>query len=232
MTELLLKTKCWQGLNYYIMSGSQTVILELLNEDKLYPMANVNNSHGNTLSPSFIWVKPEKIIHYNVFKVHCLLFRTQIMNNPHALSRVLLHKTWETTTCYITAKEYLPYLNIQFKIPCLQASLLIWRSSNIQYLLGRLTQCLQSKAVVKTSLVMEQHCVRVVYKIWIVTPLLFTTYFTGRLGNLAEFCMVLSQCLMSIFMHCFIDFYYNIGFKLLLLIISTLVLFRWCHLWS
>ena len=54
MTELLLKTKCWQGLNYYIMSGSQTVILGLLNEDKLYPMANVNNSHGNTLSPSFI----------------------------------------------------------------------------------------------------------------------------------------------------------------------------------
>ena len=52
MTELLLKTKCWQGLNYYIMSCSQTVILELLNEDKLYPMAIVNNSHGNTLSPS------------------------------------------------------------------------------------------------------------------------------------------------------------------------------------
>ena len=75
MTELLLETKCSQGLNYYIMSGSQTVILELLNEDKLYPMANVNISHGNALSPLFIGLQPA---------VPCLLFRTQIMNNPHA----------------------------------------------------------------------------------------------------------------------------------------------------
>ena len=54
ITEFLLKTKFWHGLNYYVMSSSQTVMLGLLNEDKLYPMANVNNSHGNTLSPSFI----------------------------------------------------------------------------------------------------------------------------------------------------------------------------------
>ena len=67
MTELLLKTKYWQVMNYYIISGSQTVIVELLNEVKLYPMANVNNSHGSTLSPLFIWLKPEKIIHYDIF---------------------------------------------------------------------------------------------------------------------------------------------------------------------
>ena len=45
MTELLLKTKFWQCLNYYITSGSQTVIIGLLNEDKLYPMANINNQY-------------------------------------------------------------------------------------------------------------------------------------------------------------------------------------------
>ena len=48
---------------------------------------------------------------------------------------------------------------------------------------------MQSNAVVKTTVFMEQHCVRVVYKIRIVTPLLFTTFFTGRLGTLAEFFM-------------------------------------------
>ena len=51
--------------------------------------------------------------------------------------------------------------------------------------MGRKLQRLQYKAVVITSLVVEQHCV-VVYKICIAKCLNFTTYFNSRLGTLAS----------------------------------------------
>ena len=52
---------------------------------------------------------------------------------------------------------------------------------------------MQYKAVVITSLVVEQHCV--VYKIYIAKCLSFTTYFNIRLGTLAIFSHI------SVFMH-------------------------------
>ena len=66
----------------------------------------------------------------------------------------------------------------------------------ILFSMGRQLKWLQYKAVVITSLVVEQHCV--VYKINIAICLSFTTYFNRRLGVLAIFKCIYAHVTRSI----------------------------------